>query len=787
MLDQLRVQVPSLKLKLPKASLRQVLVVPFVLQIVGTVGLVGYLSFRNGQQAVNDLANQLIDRTNQLVSQRLDSYLAMPQQLNLVNLRAIELGILDLNDFNQVGQYFWKQMEVFPVDYINYANQEGEFIGVERADQDQLLLHETLRTNLTRLTTYTLDAQGTRQLVEVDPEAAAPIQEEGWYAAAAQAKQPVWSDIYQWDDQPDVLSISASYPVLDDRQTLQGVIGVDLLLSGISNFLQQIEISPNARLFIIERNGSIVATSTDQPVYHIFNEQVQRLNVLQSSDRLTQAVATQLQQRFGGFSGLQRPYKLTLWLDRERQFVQVMPWQDPLGLDWLVVIAVPERDFMTQINQNTRLTLLLSVFAGFASIAIGILTTRWVIRPILRLNAAARAMATGQLDQTVPIQTNDELGELAASFNRMAEQLRTSFTALANTNQKLELRVRQRTASLHDKNNKLTQTLQQLQTTQAELIQSEKMAILGQLVAGIAHEVNTPLGAIRASISNVTAAVEACLDQLPPLCRTLTESQLDVFFALLREVQQPRELLSFREERQLRRRLKQELLDRQIAPADALSDNLSKMGIAPDLDRWMPLLCLDNNQAILETAYQLSALQSNSQNIVLAVERAAKIVFALKNYARQDSSNTQVQASVVDGIDTILTLYHNQLKHGVEVQKHYACRPVIACYPEELTQVWTNLIHNALQAMDYQGRLTIAVDQVDQQVIVKITDTGCGIPPDIQSQVFEPFFTTKPIGEGSGLGLDIVQRIIAKHHGRVELESQPGHTTFSVWLPVLSS
>ncbi|MCU0523796.1 MAG: ATP-binding protein [Elainella sp. Prado103] len=785
MWNQLRAQI--LLSKLPKASLRQVLVVPFVLQIVGTVGLVGYLSFRNGQQAVNDLANQLIDRSNQLVTQHLDSYLAVPQQINQVNLKAIELGILDVDDFDQMGQYFWQQMQVFPVDYINYANQQGEFIGVERTDENQLLLHETLKTDLIQLSTYTLDAAGNRHLVRVDPEAAEPIQQEGWYVAAAQAQRPVWSDIYQWDDQPDVLSISASYPVANSQRRLIGVIGVDLLLSGISNFLQQIEISPNARVFILEQDGKVVATSTNQPVYHTFNEEVQRLNVLQSQDRLIQAVASQLHQQFGSFSVLQRPRQLTLWIDQERQFVQTMPWQDALGLDWLVVIAVPERDFMTQINQNTRLTLLLSVLAGLLSIAIGILTTRWVLRPILQLNQAARSIAAGQLDQTVPIQTRDELGELAISFNRMAAQLRASFTALANTNQQLEQRVQERTASLHEKNDELTQTLRQLQTAQDELIQSEKMAVLGQLVAGIAHEVNTPLGAIRASISNVTAAVDASLHHLPQLFRLLTPAQLDLFLDLLHEVQQPQAFLSFREERQLRRRLKQELLDRQITPAEPLAASLSKMGIATDLDRWLPLLHLNNNQDILETAYQLSALQSNSQNIVLAVERAAKIVFALKNYARQDSSPMLVEASVVDGIDTILTLYYNQLKQGVEVHKHYFCQPIIPCYPEELTQVWTNLIHNALQAMEYQGSLTITVEQIKQHIVVKISDTGCGIPPDIQSQVFKPFFTTKPIGEGSGLGLDIVQRIVAKHHGSVELESQPGHTTFSVWLPTTQS
>ncbi len=768
-----------------KSSLRNVLIIPFVLQIVGTVGLVGYLSFRNGQQAVNDLANQLIDRTNDLVQQHLDRYLAGPHQINQVNCAAIELGLVNLQDFQQVGHFFWKQMQVFDVDYIDYANEAGEFIGVERLENGQFLINETLKSNLSQMMIYNTDRQGNRTSSHLYPEPAEPIQQEGWYADAARTKRPVWSPIYQWDDKPNILSISSSYPILQ-QQKLIGVIGVDLVLSRVSEFLHKLEISPNARIFIIERDGTIVATNDRQATYETIDHQIQRLNILNSQDSFTQAVALQLQQQYGSFAAIHYPSKLILQLNQERIFGQVMPWKDQFGLDWLVVVAVPERDFMTRINQNTHLTILLCALAGLLSIAIGILTTRWVIRPILRLNQAAHAIAAGRLDQTLPIQSSDELGELAISFNRMAEQLRTSFAALAATNQALEERVEERTASLHLKNEELTQTLKQLQAAQAELIQAEKMAVLGQLVAGIAHEVNTPLGAIRASIGNVTAAVENCLHCLPHLYQTLPPQQLNEFFDLLAQAQHPQEMLSFREERQLRRQLKQQLLDRSIAHADALADNLSKMGIPADLDRWMPLLQLENSKFIVETAYHLTAIQNNSQNIVLAVERAAKIVFALKNYARQDSSGKLIEASITDGIDTILTLYYNQLKRGVEVHKSYACIPLVPCYPEELTQVWSNLIHNALQAMDYRGDLTIAVDQVDQYVVVQITDSGTGIPPEIQDQIFEPFFTTKPIGEGSGLGLDIVRRIVAKHQGKVELKSQPGHTTFSVWLPMIA-
>jgi signal transduction histidine kinase len=160
-------------------------------------------------------------------------------------------------------------------------------------------------------------------------------------------------------------------------------------------------------------------------------------------------------------------------------------------------------------------------------------------------------------------------------------------------------------------------------------------------------------------------------------------------------------------------------------------------------------------------------------------------VFALKTYARYDTTGNKVKAQIAEGIETVLTLYYNQLKRGIKVLKKYDdSLPSILCYPDELNQVWTNLIHNALQAMDYQGTLTIEVKKQDDTLLVSVIDSGKGIPPEIMPKIFQPFFTTKPAGEGSGLGLDIVKKIIEKHQGKIEVESVPGQTTFTVFLPM---
>jgi signal transduction histidine kinase len=346
----------------------------------------------------------------------------------------------------------------------------------------------------------------------------------------------------------------------------------------------------------------------------------------------------------------------------------------------------------------------------------------------------------------------------------------------------------------------LNRAYTELQESQDQLVQSEKMAALGQLIAGVAHEINTPLGAIKASIENITHSLEESLNLFPDYITNLSIEQKNMFFALIEKAKRDKRTLSTKEDRKWKSELRNTLEANEIPKSDEIADSLVDIGIYDGVEPFLPLFQSYPDDTI-QLAYNLAGFQIKAKNIKSAVEKASKIVFALKNYAHSDSTGQKILSNIIEGIETVLTIYQNSFKKGVELHTEFDLIPTIYCYPDELNQIWTNLIHNSLQAMDYNGKLYIRAftessvkedsgkenneNASEEFIVVQIEDSGPGIPLDLQEKIFNPFFTTKKRGEGSGLGLHITRKILDKHNGNLSLDSTPGRTVFTIKIPML--
>ena len=343
-------------------------------------------------------------------------------------------------------------------------------------------------------------------------------------------------------------------------------------------------------------------------------------------------------------------------------------------------------------------------------------------------------------------------------------------------------------AELEEKNAALREAIESIKTAQSKIVQQEKMILLGQLIAGVAHEINTPVGAIRASSGYIYDTMVAGFAEIIVKIKSLDDEHIEAFVTMVELAHDLPNSLSSAERRQARREFRTYLEENGAENADLLAGLLVDMELTFEIGGGFIKAAarLSELSKVLELSYTFTTVLRSVSNVSIATERISKIVYALKSYSHVDYTGTMLLVDIAEAIDTVLVLYQSQIKRGIEIVKNYLPVPQILCYPDELNQAWSNIIFNAIQAMDGTGALTISIYKNEKKdgVCISFKDTGPGIPEEIAEKIFEPFFTTKAMGEGSGLGLDITKRVIEKHNGTIKIVSAPGEgANFIVTLP----
>ncbi len=389
--------------------------------------------------------------------------------------------------------------------------------------------------------------------------------------------------------------------------------------------------------------------------------------------------------------------------------------------NWVCGVGINNEDIFAPVQDLKNVLVAATVFFSLLILALTFSVAGQISTPLRKLTAGARVIAGGDLSQRVEVSSQDEIGELAVTFNEMAESLQERSQALIDLNRQLEQKVAERTRELEESHEQVQKAYQELKEAQAQLIQSEKMASLGQLVAGIAHEIKNPLNFIYGNTDFLREYIEK-FNQLIDIYET------------------------------------EALLEVRSRAADL------KSSINYDFIRRDLMTLIDNFEE--------------------GAKRIHSIIGDLRAFSRMDSDEL-CPIDLHESIDLALNLVGHEYRNRLTVRKEYGDLPKVMCHAGKLSQVFMNLLANACQAISEEGEIRIRTSFRDGRAVVEIEDTGKGILPEHLSKVFEPFFTTKPVGEGTGLGLSISYGIVQQHQGTISVDSTPGSgTVFRIELPV---
>jgi two-component system, NtrC family, sensor kinase len=513
------------------------------------------------------------------------------------------------------------------------------------------------------------------------------------------SREPVWTGVY-FDPITRNWMVSLNLPIDDEQGNFIANAAHDIRLNSLMDRTIRDHLQGTQNL-VFRADGRLI---TQRDLLKKIEENKGALTIQESGDAHLQRVYQQVKAM--------SPEQKVIDNSEDNEFIAVTRIEGP---DWYFVTLYPKSLLAAQASKTTRVILLTGLSALMIEIAlIGLVLRNKILHPLKQLLGATQKISAGNFDVYLDVQRPDEIGHLAGSFNHMTEQLKSSFQLLERANEGLEKRVQARTEEL-------SQALTHLQQTQAQLIQTEKMSSLGQMVAGIAHEINNPVNFIHGNLSHVDEYVQELLTAMK-----------------LYQKHYPH-------------------------PVDEVQSHVQDIDINFIQDD-LPNL--------------LGSMKDGTHRI-------REIVLGLRNFSRLGESDFKSVNLHEGIDNTLLILDHRLQRMddrpAIQVIKQYGDLPLVNCYASLMNQVFMNILANSIDALEEQHRshlgiLTITTQSLSaDRVMIRIQDNGVGIPDEIQGKIFDPFFTTKPVGTGTGLGLAISYQIVVDQHGgKLSCHSTPG-------------
>jgi PAS domain S-box-containing protein len=762
-------------------SIRGLIVLIFTIEILFFAMVTGYLSYTSGLHTITESANQISSIVNDEITKMVINYLEEPYQLEQIHKNVILNNQLDFSNQAQRNKHFVEMLKMFPGvtnTYIALAN--GYEYGARREDDGSFIVWNSNIEKKT-LDYYKYDSESGQQgyitsLLAYDTRQRPP------YLKGLELKKPGCTEVY-----PSAtgrgLVITAVYPVYTQDNKLVGVLGSSLLLNQIDEFLKSLTVTEHSSIFIIGKNENLIASSI--------------IGASESKNPLLLQSIQALKEKVQFIDTINKDVDLRLDFNGEKFLLHAHPIHGEDNLDWISMILIPEKDLTNCMDDLLNQLILITIMACIFGLITGVLSARYIVNPIIKVNRLAKTIAEGDFSAKIEIHRHDEIGQLVHTVNEMSTKLEQYFYKL----RKDRLRIKLLTAGLETSSNLVVildanRSIWWVNASFETLFGFTLEEVIGKDVKMILSEQN--------NFDIILQAKDCLINQREWRGEIIAQRKdgqdyVDEVFMtpILDDTGETSYFLVVGQDITEKIKARKAILVAQEARAKAekiFSIGTMAAGISHEINQPLNSIKVISGGILylLNQGEKLHAEEFSEgiKEISSQTDRITDIIKHLRSFIRHDE-NQLVPCNINTSVEMALTIVGTQLNaHRVTVQKNLQENlPPVLAIPTGLEEIIVNLLVNAMQALDTvdkkNKKITICT-YFSTKVILEISDNGPGIDPAFGETIFESFISTKLHGENLGLGLAIVNNIVASYLGTVAVTSNDmSGATFTVSLPTI--